>query len=142
MSSIPQIYILSDDDIPNYGFIIPVSSGSLDIATAIVSLTVETDGSITIATYVSIKEMPGDVLVFFRYVTFNFTLKEWINKLFNRFDFGLIVSLGEFSDYYKSHYTSDFDVSINQISSGIDHYLEHWYTIVLECLIKHYRCNK
>jgi len=142
VSKSPQIYILSGDDIPNYGYIIPVSSGSLDIATAIVSLTIETDGTITISMYVSIQEMPGKVPVFFRYVTFNYTHHEWINKLFNRFDLGLMSTLGEFSDYYKSHYTSDFDVSIHQISESINHFLQHWYTVILQCLIKHYKLNK
>lgn len=142
MANSPQIYILSGDDIPNYGFIIPVSSGSLDIATAVVSLTIETDGTITISMYVSIQELIGKVPVFFRYVTFNYTHREWINKLFNRFDLGLMTTLGEFRDYYKSHYTSDFDTSMNQILSGIDHFLEYWYTVILECLIKHYRYNK
>lgn len=139
---IPQIYMLSGDEIPNYGYIIPVNIGSLDISTAIVSLSIETDGTITISMYVSIQEMPGKVPVFFRYVTFNFTLKELINKLFNRFDIGLMSILGEFSVYYKKNYTSDFDVSMSQISAGIDDFLEHYYTIILECLIKHYRHNK
>jgi hypothetical protein len=135
MANVPQIYILSGDDTPNYGFIVPVDTGHLDIATSVVSLIIETDGSITISMYVSIQEMPGKVLVFFRHVTFNYTHRELINKLFNRFDLGLMSTLGEFSDYYKSHYTSDFDVSMNQISSGLDHFLQHWYTVILECLI-------
>ena len=138
-------YFLSRDDIPNYGFIVPVSSetaGRLDITTQVVSLIVETNDTITISIYVSIQEIPTQKLVFFRYVSFNYTLKEWINKMFNNFDLGLMATLNEFRAYYQYNYTSDFYLSMNQLSNNLDPFLEHWYSVILECLIKHYNTNK